>query len=342
MYIIILCFIIFNNLEYLRGTKIINNNFSVKDSINIKGICALLVIITHLTQNIDSKILIGIISKIGYIWVGMFFFYSGYGLTYSMKNKKNYLDNFIQKKLIDILTPIYIINIFYLIFYAINDGIKYSFKELLWYFFRFDLSVSYSWYIVVILVFYFAFYICFKFTNYDKGVKFIVLFNVMYIIICYALNVPNMWYKSSIAFLIGLLLADNIELVSEYFKNQYQKKSLIILIIFIIFIFITEVTEMKSTIKGMVNVSIFIISYIIISFKVRLNNNIIFYLGEISYELYIVHGLVIKFLRSNYIYIQDNNIYFLLSILLSIVTSVLLKKLVKIVNQIFPPKVLAQ
>lgn len=87
IFIILGLVIIFYKSKWYK--KKINDNFmSLESTKAIKGIIAILIIIHHIT-------LIGIpvtplrgMKYIGYLLVGIFFLYSGYGLMKSVKTKK--------------------------------------------------------------------------------------------------------------------------------------------------------------------------------------------------------------------------------------------------------------
>ena len=57
----------------------------------IKGIAALCIMLGHYLSSFPWYIG-GWLH--GYLWVGIFFFYSGYGLRRSVETKENYLENF--------------------------------------------------------------------------------------------------------------------------------------------------------------------------------------------------------------------------------------------------------
>lgn len=66
----------------------------------------------------------------GILCVAVFFFYSGYGLTISLRNKKNYMQGFIRKRFLTILVPYLMIAFIYWIWSAMN-GNPYSIISLI-------------------------------------------------------------------------------------------------------------------------------------------------------------------------------------------------------------------
>ena len=85
---------------------------SLEKSNTIKAIMCILILFHHLYQYTlftDNPIFGGILQNLGFWSVSIFFFLSGYGLAYSHKNKKDYIDKFLKAKLL----PLYISYIFF-------------------------------------------------------------------------------------------------------------------------------------------------------------------------------------------------------------------------------------
>ena len=80
-------------------------------SVAIKGIAALGIMLGHYVTADMSWILHRIFS--GELWVGIFFFFSGYGLYKSKLCKKNYLDGFVKNKIVSIYLPFFLAESFF-------------------------------------------------------------------------------------------------------------------------------------------------------------------------------------------------------------------------------------
>ena len=65
---------------------------------------------------------------IGFLFVGVFFFFSGYGLFKSYKTKPGYLDGFLRKRLPVVLVPLYVINTIFTIIVLVSKGTVYKRK----------------------------------------------------------------------------------------------------------------------------------------------------------------------------------------------------------------------
>lgn len=74
----------------------------------LRGICAIEIMPGHIGIATESMVLYPN-RKAGILFVGIFFALSGYGLMYSMKNKKDYLQTFWKRRIPKILVPAYVV-----------------------------------------------------------------------------------------------------------------------------------------------------------------------------------------------------------------------------------------
>lgn len=98
---------------------------SVTQSISLKGISAIEIMIGHLGIATGLRILYPG-RKAGILFVGIFFMISGYGLMYSYLYRPGYMKHFLRKRIVGLCVPAYIV---YLICglteYLIRGGIKH-------------------------------------------------------------------------------------------------------------------------------------------------------------------------------------------------------------------------
>lgn len=94
-----------------------------KNSVALKGIMAIFIILAHLRNFmtfLNDTAIGSILTASGYLLVGMFFFLSGYGLAESFRNKENYCKNFVKKRII----PFYVDCLIFLLIYIVFSIIK--------------------------------------------------------------------------------------------------------------------------------------------------------------------------------------------------------------------------
>ena len=78
------------------GYSDFNQEYLSKDNSRIiKGFCSILIVIHHIAQRTTGGIIFPVFGYIGFLAVGVFFFYSGYGVMvqYELKGQR-YLERF--------------------------------------------------------------------------------------------------------------------------------------------------------------------------------------------------------------------------------------------------------
>lgn len=104
----------------------INSSYlSVENTNSVKAICAIGVVMYHITSEVDCGNAFYIFRIIGYLMVSVFFFYSGYGLIYSLNKKPNYLKKFFTGRICKVLIPYILAVIIYTIVKSLyNNGLN--------------------------------------------------------------------------------------------------------------------------------------------------------------------------------------------------------------------------
>ena len=89
-----------------RGRKVRIYDFSLENTLPLRGVLALLIALHHVSQRIVSTPILSEFSKWGEYIVALFFFIMGYGLTISYEKKgTSYLDGFFKRRIIKLILP---------------------------------------------------------------------------------------------------------------------------------------------------------------------------------------------------------------------------------------------
>lgn len=99
--------------------KWFEDTLSLRVSKGLLGFCAVGIMLHHMSQTIffageDPGVLLFMVD-VGVCFVGMFFFFSGYGLYSSLRDKPNYLKGFLRNRLTAILVPLYLCNFVFIL-----------------------------------------------------------------------------------------------------------------------------------------------------------------------------------------------------------------------------------
>lgn len=279
---------------------------SKQKTLYLKGICAVLIVNIHGAINTDIAFLEHIKSW-GAPVVSLFLFISGYGLLSSYLAQQNsYLNGFFRKRIWKTAKP-------YLIATALFIGFEYLDKDsslTLVYssLMKGEPPLPYSWFVISIIIFYFAFYLIFlipKLSVLDKIMGCIV-FSVFYIALVITAGYDRCWWVSSLAFPTGLLF--------RYKERVFMKigSSAVSSILFLITSCAIVYMLIRSKIEDLLPVAYIFIPLLIIIPVENLrftNSSILRFFGKISYEIYLFHGFFYFLLRGNSIYIQSDFIY---------------------------------
>lgn len=139
------------------------NPFDRDATVSVRGILAISVILHHISQinYFHESCELFMFEKIGFLFVGLFFFFSGFGLYRSYEKKEDYLESFFGKRILSVLIPFFVMNVIYFgfSFYAYKDMIPVkrwlSLTGVV-------LANGQAWYVVVAIIMYLAFYFSFK------------------------------------------------------------------------------------------------------------------------------------------------------------------------------------
>lgn len=290
-----------------------------------KGIAAMLIVLHHLAQHINIIGPFLIMRYIGFILVAVFFFISGYGLMYGVHHKRNYLDSFLTRRILPILVPYWIINTVD-IFYYLIQGKQFTLIEYILSYIGFDIITG-TWFVTTILLLYIFFWISFQLTQ--KGYIVLGIFIIGYCVICFLLNLHSSYTASVAVFLLGVLWHK----VNHFFILWIQKKYIIKVLFCFMLFGIAFFGRLVLSVRGLDNVLLqtvlrnlvsifFIILLLVVTQKVQFKGFIFNWLGNISYELYMTHFILLTMLDG-----INSNIYLLSVLCGSLMLSTCLWKL---------------
>ena len=318
----------------------LNNDYlGVKSTTGLKGFLALGIVFHHLSQWVTTGTEFSNFGYMGTYIVSVFFFLSGYGLYVQNERKENYLDNFLVKRLFKILIPFIIISSIYLIYRSINGQVLSSsfFIDL----FKKGSTVIYNgWFVDIIILMYIFFYISFRaFSNKTTAILVNTLFIIFYIVLAIKLGYGFWWYNSILPFVLGLIWAKNKNYIDEILNKYYF--SILVCIIGLLFIshqysFILKkvhlVNNYSYAIASNIDNVIFTFFFILIVRKIDFSNKYLLFLGKISFELYMIHGLVMSIFGKYFVTSRLNDVIFtilvlIVSIFLAWLINVIIKRI---------------
>ena len=316
-------------LLWSRKKQLYVHSISIDSSNCLKGIMAITVVLHHLSQSAPDFHILSPFRSFGSIAVGYFFFISGYGLMSSYQAKgRRYLTGFVEKRIYKLIVPF----VFAIILFQVLRGFQ-----------NFDLLgdlktghvdgvLPHSWYIFCAMLFYFIFYLAFRISfSMKKNLLACLLLTVSLMITFILLHWPGYWIVSLALFPAGLYY--------KYYEKGWLTKGyklvmksilglgmlLLILLTILHFIDCGYGNHFLSVMTNMAAPLIFIIPISLTD----LHNTFLKKLGNISYEVYLVHGVVMEGLRSPHLYLENDWLYLLGTFVITILLAWSIKMLIQ-------------
>ena len=222
----------------------------------------------------------------GVTGVTIFFFLSAYGLTESQtKNQYNFIE-YLKRRLLKVFIPLIITNILYYFPSLAWEEISFSIQTFSLYILNIKILDGVTWFCNVILVFYIFFYLSFCFKKQVLKVSVLVLFTLgySYFMVQYLPNAPYYIY-SIVGFPLGMLFS--------LYKTHYTIRKVLILsciIVLIFSIFSQLISSYSNLWIGNIYSFLLIIFTSIIITKIRIQNRILSFCGNYSFEIYLLHN----------------------------------------------------
>lgn len=298
---------------------------------------------------------------IGYFFVGVFLFCSGYGLYKSYKEKENYLQGFLKKRALPLVLAYYSTAV---IFFAVRllMGEKMSGKQIFYYLSGAQLCNPNAWFVIALPIFYLGFYLAFKFIKKD-GIALAVTCLMVLIYTIIGTNVDHndfwmrgeWWYNSVHLFSIGLLFARFEKSIVPHVKKYYIVYLILAVVGLAFFYPFSEYTQATFSYYGedwgakdkvwrrwvcllsqMGASCAFVFLVFLLNMKIRIGNKVLQFMGTITLEFYLIHGLFVELfgysfldMRPSVYYIKNVALFVAVVVVLALPAACLLQKVHK-------------
>ena len=161
-----------------------------------------------------------------------------------------------------------------------------------------------SWYVYVLFFYYIVFAVCGRFLNKPIHVVF-MLFGATFALILFtsAVNLGNWWWQSSFAFNVGTLLP----LLEKNRRSEIsiaRERSLmfftfaVLVVSAIPNVFGLSYYKVRSILMIVLTTVLPIYLYVVFRKVTFYGNKILNFLGSLSYEIYLIHGIVLIIVKN--------------------------------------------
>lgn len=293
-------------------------NFLDKNTaLQIKGLAAFWVMFGHFIASGFSWPMQ--LLNAGFLWVGIFFFFSAYGLKIKSDQTEGYPLKSLLGQLFKLLLPYIIAETIFIILNQTSNSIL--------------------WYVWHILFYYVVFWIVNRFDRIKENNLFWLSLFVFYLAIMFITDTGTYWYISSSPLLMGLAAWKYSSIIDKLRSNPKYK--ITICIVFPLLYLIMKYLELFGTnlpyfgyiitlfYLGIVPLFVLFVSTVVE--LIHRDSKILNFLGKISYELYL-YQMIVK----NLIYPIVDNAWLALftSLLLTVVISYIMHLLHQVIFHI--------
>ncbi|MCF0124751.1 MAG: acyltransferase family protein [Clostridia bacterium] len=339
-------------------SKLAKNGFyrdeclSVATTTSIKGFFVLLILISHLGLFVKFNSLIDkpwilFIWQLGQLIVTVFLFYGGYGIMESIKKKGDaYIKQIPVRRFFRVLFEFDLAVLLYLAFQnyigtSYSGEIDYSVGNVIKAFFAIGNLGNPAWFILCVLVHYLIAYASFRiFKDFRYALFAVGILSVAYMIVC-SILLPvsdGRFYNTSICFFCGMVLSFYKEKILTIYTKHYKKVIGLIIVAAggrLLWYFAKGTlssTVIVAYIDNLLYFPIYSILFVFlilgVSLKVKFGNEVLDYLGNHVFSIYILQLLPMYILR--YLKIDEYNVYVFafLAIIFALILAHFFEKLV--------------
>lgn len=304
----------------------------------LKGFFALIIFFLHVRTSFELADTFAdrsfniVCDLIGQLSVTLFFFYSGYGIMESVKNKPNYINSFFKNRLLKILLHFDITVVLYIIAnYLI--GKTYEPSRYLFALLGYRAIGNSHWFVFDILCLYFFSYVAIRISkdNRLKAANITLLLTLAFFVVFYIKkqNDSSVWYDTVFCFPFGMyfsLYRDRINLN----KKTKLPVFLLLLVVFVISFKLAE-TVNRGVFFNIASMA-FVLIWCMITSVFTLDNKVLQFLGVHSFSIYLLQRL--PMLVFKYFGLESNKYVFtIISLIATIIISVAYDYCIKILDK---------
>ena len=303
---------------------------------------------------------------IGYLFVAVFLFCSGLGLYRSLHLKQDYLKGFFRRRILPIIIAFYLSEFIYTgIRLLMGERMKWT--EILWYLSGLHMANFNAWYVIVIPFFYLVFWAAFRVCKKHEGpaIFWVFVFTLGYTVLGAFIDHQDdwwmrgeWWYNSIMLFPIGLLFGRFEKPVTRFFRKGYW--FWLLLAFAGIFLLFQQSEWLNNTVWGYYGeygdrlkvqhrllsacgqwvVSLFYVAFcFLLMMKVKIGNKAVAWLGSVTLEFYLMHGVFVELfgfgfldISKSLIYIRNVPVYIAVVLACSVVATLVFRWLLRLIT----------
>ena len=286
----------------------------------LQGFLALCIVFHHCAQKVFFDSLrsafrpsgLEVMALMGFVFVGYFFFCSGYGLYQSCRKKQDYLDSFLKRRALPLLLVYFACNTVYLVG-RLAMGETFGALRLACLLCGLELANPNSWFVVTLPLMYLLFYVS-KNNCPDEGLvtRRLFLGTGAYILAGMAVTLAfsgsgrygvflgKWWYNTAILFPLGYLFGRREPEAWSWAKRGYRRQLACSVALFVgsfllslVFGMVVPLVPIALVLESLSTIC-FTWGLLLFSLRRRVTSRLLSFYGGLTLELYLMHGFFVN------------------------------------------------
>ena len=280
----------------------------------VKGMMCVVIMYVHISNDYTNTVQ-NIIGSFAYVGVFTFFAISAFGCRTSVERSQSYLNQFWKKRILALFVPAILINIISFGFKVISLNV-YEVRGL----------YAFNQYIYAIIVAYLV----------DIKDWLVGLICLLFSLITYLtpIKIFFIWPTESIGFIFGLILYHKKEIITSELKQNHTRKMIILFLLSallgILYMKYKHVFFLGGWLLRVVLAVVLLLLFSACTMNISFEGRLVQLLGNISYEFYLGHLVVISIVSRLFPKISSGVfivIVFVATLILSIVVKIMSDKI---------------
>ncbi len=288
---IIIIFIAFATLWGIKYCEDKDGFLTKSDATFLRGFWCIIVVLVHVPIEYQNRVQ-DMLGSFAYIGVTFFFMTSAYGLKYSVKNKPEYMKHFWRHRLPTLLLPAWIANVIAVLVSKTNFGEMHILD-----------FININGWVKVLLFYYFLFWLIYyvlpKFCGDGRWQDIIMCLTVLCCSMVDRLTdikITLIWIVEPLGFAYGIIAATYTDSIKAFMKNRWITKTVALAILATMlggaYLRYKPIYFWGDyVLKIFLGLAILAFMYTLL-YRFKAGNRINSFLGNISYEVYLLHGAV--------------------------------------------------
>lgn len=182
------------------------------------------------------------------------------------------------------------------------------------------------------------FFFVFRYSQRKRQIPLMIMLHIAYFLICAFSGLNSIYYERTFIFVVGMIWYDNNEILEEWITRKKHRWILIWISSCFLFLLSYLLSYYYPVFFRIISYFFLVPSVILLLMRIKIQNKVTAFFGNISLEIYVMQGIFLVLFHSEKLFINNPMLYILAVIVATIISSLILHPLIKLVYGIFRKK----